>query len=69
MEILQRCGPLANDGYAEVTIDNPILVEALNAMLAQANGTLSKIILKKGTTTNYAIHGDSLNELRNLLHV
>jgi hypothetical protein len=58
VKILQSCGA-ENQGFRRVSIANPVIVEYLNAMLAELNGELKRIMPQARTGAYYRIPEDS----------
>ena len=56
--LLQDCAA-EEDGYRQVNVVNPILVEYLNDILAEHNGELKRIKREAGTGTSFLIPEDS----------
>jgi hypothetical protein len=47
------------DGFRRVSIGNPVIVEYLNALLAELNGELKRIAPEARTGTYYRVPEDS----------
>lgn len=56
--LLQACAAEA-DGYRQVTVANPVIVEYLNDVLAERNGDLKRIRREPGTGTSFLVPEDS----------
>lgn len=47
-----------------ITVSSEYIVEALNRLIAQRDGTLTRIVLRKGTASSYVIKPSTRSELR-----
>lgn len=50
-----------------ITVSSEYIVEALNRLVAQRDGTLTRIVLRKGTASSYVIRPSTRAELRDAL--
>jgi hypothetical protein len=66
VQILHDCGA-ENDGFRRVSIENSVMVEYLNDLLAQLNGELKRITPEARTGTFYRVPEDSYAALKEKL--
>lgn len=66
-EVLGNCEP-EEDGSRRVSINNPVIVEYLNELLAELNGALKRIARESRTGTNFLIPEDSYQSLDDKLN-
>jgi hypothetical protein len=58
VKVLQACGA-ETEGFRRVSIGNPVIVEYLNALLAELNGELKRISPEARTGTYFRVPEDS----------